>query len=187
MAKIFSANFLLQFFYVWMVVYVPLYLVNNLGMSWSKIGGLIAVMLAAFVLFDYPLGIIADKKKATRSFLIGGFIIMAATVITIPFITTTSFIVWALILFGTRIGAASVEVMTEAYFFKHIDPSDVTTMSLFRDTQPLAYLSAPIIATLIMSISSIATIFIILPIILIIGACVARSLPHHHHIKQHEN
>ena len=187
MAKIFASNFLLQFFYVWMVIYVPLYLVNNLGMSWSKIGGLIAVMLAAFVLFDYPLGLIADKKKATRAFLIIGFIIMAATVFIIPFITTTSFIIWALVLFGTRIGAAAVEVMTEAYFFKHTEPGDVATMSLFRDTQPLAYLSAPLIATLIMSVSSISTIFIVLPIILIIGACVARTLPHHHHLPKHAN
>jgi MFS family permease len=187
MAKIFTANFLLQFFYVWMVIYVPIYLVNNLGMSWGKIGGLITVMLAAFVLFDYPLGKIADTKKVTRTFLIVGFIIMAIAVAIIPLITTTKFIVWAAVLFGTRIGAAAVEVMTEAYFFKHTDPGDVSTMSLFRDTQPLAYLSAPIIATILINTISISSVFIALAIILVIGACVSRTLPHHHHMQKHAN
>lgn len=183
MVKIFSANYLLQFFYAWMVIYVPIHLVNTIGMTWDKIGALITVMLAAFVLFEFPLGKIADKKGATRTILIIGFLIMAGSVFIIPFITTSKFIVWAAVLFGSRVGAAAVEVMTEAYFFKHTDPSDVSTMSLFRDTHPLAYLSGPIIATILISLTSLSFIFIVLAIILVLGAIMSATLPHHHHIK----
>lgn len=188
MLKIFSANFLLQFFYAWMVIYVPIHLVNTIGMTWDKIGALITVMLAAFVLFQYPLGKIADKKGATRTILILGFLVMAGSVFIIPFITTSTFIVWAAVLFGTRVGAAAVEVTTEAYFFKHTEASDVSTMSLFRDTHPLAYLSGPIIASILISVTSLSFIFIVLAVILVLGAIMVTTLPHHHNIKSyHEN
>lgn len=182
MLKIFSANFLLQFFYAWMIIYIPIHLVNTIGMSWDKIGGLISIMLAAFVVCSYPLGNIADKKGVPKPILVLGFLIMATSVFAIPFVTTSNFSTWAIILFSTRVGAAAVEVMTEAYFFKHTSPRDISTMSLFRNTHPLAYVLGPLVATIIISFTSHSFIFFILSFLLVIGALIVSTLPHCHKI-----
>ncbi|KKQ35729.1 MAG: hypothetical protein US50_C0006G0002 [Candidatus Nomurabacteria bacterium GW2011_GWB1_37_5] len=59
--KIYLANFMLQFFYSWMVVYMPIYLNQHLGFSWDKIGIIFMIMLLPFVLIEYPLGKISDR------------------------------------------------------------------------------------------------------------------------------
>ncbi|MBP6925653.1 MAG: MFS transporter [Candidatus Pacebacteria bacterium] len=182
MMSIFSANFLLQLFYAWMVIYVPIHLIQNLGMEWSSIGGLVTIMLSAFVLLSYPLGKLSDRKGLARPILIAGFLIMMASVIIIPFITTSSFIVWAIILLCTRIGAVAVEVTTETYFFSHTSNKDVSSLSLFRDTQPLAYLFGPLVATLIIAVSSLQIIFIVLSVLLLCGTLISSRLPHAHHL-----
>jgi MFS family permease len=56
------ANFLLQFFYAWMVIYTPVYLHEVLLVPWDTIGHLFSVMLLAFILTQIPLGRIADRR-----------------------------------------------------------------------------------------------------------------------------
>jgi MFS family permease len=165
-----------------MVIYVPIHLIQNLGMEWSSIGGLVTIMLSAFVALSYPLGKLSDRKGFARPILIVGFLIMMASVIVIPFISTSSFIVWAIILLCTRIGAVAVEVTTETYFFSHTSNKDVSSMSLFRDTQPLAYLFGPLVATLIIALGSLQIIFIVLSVLLFCGAIISSRLPHPHHL-----
>ena len=46
-------NGLLQLFYVWMVIYTPLYLRETLGFGWDKIGIILSVMLIPFILFQF--------------------------------------------------------------------------------------------------------------------------------------
>ncbi len=167
--NIFSANFILHFFYSWMVLFSPLYLHNELGISWVQIGIMFTIMLLPFALFEYPLGKIADKKIGEKELLIGGFLLMSASTALFAFSPSASLIVLVVILFITRTGASIVEIMSETYFFKKVDEKDTEIISIFRYTAPLAYLVGPLSATLILQVFSYQILFAILSLILLFG------------------
>ncbi len=167
--NIFSANFLLHFFYSWMVVFSPLYLVNELGATWTQIGIMFTIMLLPFALFEYPLGRIADKKTGEKELLIGGFLIMSIATALFAFSPSVSFLIITAILFLTRTGASMVEIMSETYFFKKVDETDSEIISIFRYTAPLAYLVGPLTATVLLQIISYQTLFAILSVIVLLG------------------
>ncbi len=141
--KLFFANFILQVFYAWMVVYSPIYLHEVIGFSWENIGIILTVMLLPFPLLQYPLGKISDKK-GQKGIMALGFGFMGLATIFLSFVTSTSVLVWAIGLLLTRIGAAAAEVMMETYFFKTVSPRDSAALGLFRVTRPLAYFFAPL-------------------------------------------
>jgi MFS family permease len=153
-------HLLLQFFYAWMVIYLPIYLHETIGFGWETIGLIFSGMLIPFVLLDAPLGRLADKRFGEKEIMSIGFIIMALATGAISFITNNNPWVWFAILFLTRIGAASVEVMADTYFFKKVDASRVNIISLFRMTRPMAYVISPIIATVLFSFVDIKAIFL---------------------------
>lgn len=143
--KLFTANTILQIFYSWMVVYSPLYLNKHMGFSWFDIGIILTIMLLPFPLIQYPLGKIADEKYGEKEIMALGFLIMGIATIFLSFINIPNVALWALVLFMTRIGAASVEVMIETYFFKTVSPRDAAALGVFRITRPVAYFIAPLI------------------------------------------
>ncbi|HEY9583786.1 MAG TPA: MFS transporter [Candidatus Paceibacterota bacterium] len=147
LTRIFSINIVLQTFYAWMAIYTPLYLHSNLGFSWSEIGIIFTIMLLPFVLIEWPLGKLADKKWGEKEILAIGFIIMAISTGALILFPVKSLITWSVILFITRIGAAAAEVMIETYFFKKVDGHDPEILSMFRVTRPLSYFIAPVIVT----------------------------------------
>jgi MFS family permease len=167
--RIFVVNFLIQFFYAWMVIYSPIYLHDHLGLDWTSIGIIFFVMLIPFVILDYPLGKLADRKMGEKELLITGLIIMIISTISISFFQDSSIILWAIILFATRLGAATVEVMSETYFFKQIDGTGANIISSFRTMRPLSYITAPVIASVFLYLFDIKYIFLTLGLILVIG------------------
>ena len=167
---ILASGFLLRFFYVWMVVYIPLYLHNFMGIANSTIVGIIIpISILPFVLFEYTLGKLADSRFGEKEILIAGFIITAITTFSIALINTPSVVVWAAVLFCTRIGASFIEIMTETYFFKKIDATDAHLIGYYRNVRPLAYLIAPIIATGTLLIFGYQQLFIVLSVIMLYG------------------
>lgn len=168
------SHFMLQFFYAWMVIYMPIYLHQHMGFSWQEIGMIFTVMLLPFMLFELPIGTVADKKIGEKEILVTGFIIMAVSTFFIPVISSSSVIIWAIILFVTRTGASFVEVTSESYFFKHVNEENTGLISLFRMARPLAYISAPVIATLTVYFfttqnAQYGYIFSVLAILMLVG------------------
>lgn len=163
------ANFILQFFYAWMVIYSPIFLHDQLGIPWDSIGTIFSIMLFAFVLTQIPFGRIADKYLGEKRLLIVGFILIGTTTSLLFFLPYFTLPLLALILFGTRIGASCIEVLTESYFFKKVDKTEAGEMSIFRNTYPVAYIIAPIIAGGILQILPIQYLFLILGIIMLLG------------------
>jgi len=162
-------DFLLNFFYAVMVVYLPLYLHDHLGLSWQEIGLAFTVMLLPFVLFELPLGKIADKWLGEREMLIIGLLLTGGTTIMIPFLTLPNWPVWAFILFLNRTGAATIEVMKEVYLFKKITGEDTHIISLSRTSYPLSYLVGPIFASLILLFFDFKYIFLGLGLVMLYG------------------
>jgi len=114
---VFVLALMLDFFYATTTVYVPLYLLEQ-GMRWGDIGRIFFVMLLPFVIIQYPLGRLADKKIGEKEGMILGTLLISAFTLAIYFNQTALVVVWMVILLGTRIGAAIVEVMRDAYFYK---------------------------------------------------------------------
>ncbi|MEK9182328.1 MAG: MFS transporter [Patescibacteria group bacterium] len=167
--NIFMISFLMQFFFAWMVIYTPLYLHNQIGFDWGQIGILFSVMLLPYVLTELPLGKIADDKLGEKEIMSIGFIIMAISTGVISFLPNGNFFLWMAILFITRIGASMVEIMSETYFFKKTNVSQMPIVSMFRTTKPLAYIIAPITATILFYFIEFKFIFIILGFLMFYG------------------
>jgi predicted MFS family arabinose efflux permease len=173
---IFKANFLLQLLYAWMVIYLPIYLFENIGFTFAEIGIMLSIVLIAFPLLEIPLGRLADERLGEQEILTLGFIIIVLATSLLPFIQTPNIVLWTGILFLTRIGAAMVEVMSETYFFKKVDSHSTDILGFFRTTRALAYLVAPLGAVLFLSLFDLRWLWLGLSIFMLLGIMYARRI-----------
>jgi len=167
--NILAVDFLLNFFYAVMVVYMPLYLHDHLGLSWLAIGLAFTIMLLPFVLFELPLGKIADKWLGEKEILIGGIIVISLATIACFFLKAPSWLPWACLLFLTRTGAATIEIMKETYLFKKITGTDTGIISLSRINIPFSYLVGPVFVSLVLLFLDFRYIFLLLGLIMLVG------------------
>lgn len=145
---VFLAHFLLQMFFMFMVVYAPLYLTGTIGLTWSEFGIIMFFAQLAYVFLEYPVGLLADRFIGEKELMSLGFLIIAVMTASISFVTSTDIWPWIMILFLTRVGASLAEVTTESYFFKQTKSSDAQIISFFRVTRPLAYVAGALIGSL---------------------------------------
>ncbi len=174
--NVIAANFILQFFYAWMVVYTPIYLSQYLGFSWDSIGIMFSIMLLAFVILDYPLGRLADWLGSEKELAAIGFLIMIGTVFALAFLRIDTVIMMGALLFMSRIGAATVEAMTEIHFFKSASETDPGLLSLFCDLRPLAFAIGPLLGMVALYFLPFKMIFAVLGAILFLGLTAALSM-----------
>jgi MFS family permease len=167
--KILASNFILQFFYSWMVIYTPIYLRTYMGFDWQAIGIIFTIMLFPFVLLEAPLGRLADERWGEKEMLTVGFIITSISTILLAFIPNADFWLWTAGLLATRIGASMIEIMNETYFFKKNRENRPDIVSLFRMTRPVAYIIAPLIATVLLQFVNYNMLFVVLGIVLLFG------------------
>jgi MFS family permease len=173
--RIYYISFLLEFFYALMIIYTPLYLLE-LGFSWFEIGKIFTVMLVPFVLLQYPAGWLADKKFEERDMIIVSLIIMAASTLIIFFVSSKSVVIWALILFSTRIGASLIEVLRDSYFYKRIDCRDVDIINFFRSVRPIAYIVGLFFAAPVVFFLHIRFVFPLISLGVLSGVWVAKNM-----------
>lgn len=174
--NVFVGDFLLQFFYGYMVIYTPIYLRRYVGFSWPEIGIMFTIMLLPFVMFELPVGQAEDREYGEKEFLTIGFIIMGLSTLFLSFITAKNFWMWTIALFITRIGASFVEVSSESYFFKRVNQEKTDVISFFRVTRPIAFIAAPILATLALEFMPFQYVFIVIGALMILGAHFALAL-----------
>lgn len=174
--NVFIAQFILQLFYAFMIVYTPLYLQKYIGFSWSEIGIIFTIMLLPFILFELPVGELSDRKYGEKEFMTIGFVIMGLSTLFISFITVKVFWMWATILFITRIGASFVEISIETYFFKKVDDEKTNVVSLFRVARPISFIVAPILATIAFQFIEFQYIFILIGLTMIFGTWYSMAL-----------
>ncbi len=164
------ANTLLQSFYIWAPVYVPLYLHAELGIPWSALGPIFALMLLPFLLIELPMGFLEDKFRGARAVMATGFAITGASLASFAFITaSTSLAVIATVLIFTRIGAALIEITAETSFFRDVGGQDAESVSFFRMTRPLGMLIGPIFGSFFLLFVTLQAVFIPLGILCFFG------------------
>jgi MFS family permease len=167
--------FWLSAFYAVMIIYMPLHL-RQLGFEWSQIGLIFTVMLLAFVFFQYPAGVLADKKYGEKGMLMIGLFIAGITTFSVFYLETKTLWVWMLLLFINRTGACLVDVMTESYFFKQIDCTDVYLINFLHTMRSFAFIITPLIVSLILMFYPLKYVFVCLGIFMILGLFIAGKL-----------
>ena len=172
---IFLAHLLLQIFFIWMVVYLPLYLATVIGFSWSQIGSILFVALLGYVLCEYPAGKLADRIGEVE-LMVSGFLILAASVSLLAFLGGESALPWMAALFATRIGASLVEVASESYFFKQTGAASVATVSFFRASRPLAAIAGTLLGSLALLYLPFGYAFLVLAVLMVPGISLALSI-----------
>ena len=172
--NIFGIAFLLQFFYAWMTIYMPLHLLN-LGFSYSQIGLSFTIMLLPFVLFQFPAGYLADKYFGEAEMLTIGILVMGFSTMGLFFVK--SFWLVTALLFCTRLGASVIEILRDSYFYKVIHQTDIDLINFFRDTGPLAFIVAPVLASLVLLIWPLEYLFVVLGVLTTWGVAFTISLP----------
>jgi MFS family permease len=165
-----AANFLLQFFYSWMIIYMVIYLSKHLNFNMGEIGIIFGIMLLPFIFLQFPLGEIADQRFGEKEILILGFVVTAISTASLSFLSAeSSILIWATVLFVTRIGAAAIEIMTETYFFKQIEASDMALISFFRHTRPLSFVIGTASASFFLAFADVKYLWLTLGIIMLSG------------------
>lgn len=163
------SDFILKFFYAWMVIYVPLYLSTSIGFTISEVSLILSIALIPFLIIQSFAGKIADDTLGEKEMMSVGFIVMAFFTICMSFINTANISIWIAILFMTRVGASMVELMTETHLFKRINSKDLSVISLFRISRPIAYISGALLGTFFLQIISFQMLFFVLGGIVIYG------------------
>ena len=173
---IYGINLLLQLFYAWMIIYIPIYLYSYLNFDWKQISLIFAIMLLPFIFVQFPLGEYSDKI-GERKILMFGFFVTSVATISLFFIHKPILWIWALLLFITRIGAASIEVMSDSYFFKHIKSENEEFIGIYRSANPISYIIGPLIAFLILIyIPKYNFIFPILGVLMLYGVYLSSTI-----------
>lgn len=168
---IYVVSWTLEFFYAVMIIYAPILLLSQ-GFDWEKIGFIFTVMLLPFVLVQYPLGIVADKRWGEKELLFVSLIILGVSSVVVGFTRSTDIMFWAGLLFATRLGAAAIEVLRDSYFYKQIGPTDTDIVAFFRSARPVADISAAGVSLLFLSLFTVHSLFYLVGA-LALGACFA--------------
>jgi MFS family permease len=147
-----------------------------MGFSWDKIGIIFTVMLLPFLFLEYPLGRLSDKVGEKKMLRIG-LLIMAFATLSIPFISEPKILPFAIALFLSRVGAATIEIMTESYFFKSVTEEHADEISFYRNTSPVSFIIGPLLAIPVLFLTpSFEYIYFVLGAIILIGYYLAHKL-----------
>ncbi len=162
------AGIMLHFVFSWLIIYLPLFLENEMGFSWGEIGTLISVTLLPFLLFQIPVGELSDKKYGEKEFLMAGMFFASVAFLIFPFISIKSFFVWTFVVFVARAGASVMETSIESYFYKKSKGRD-ELISIFSLASPLAFIFGPLLGSTLLLFFPIAQIFPFASLVLFIG------------------
>ena len=174
--NVFCAHFLLQLFFAFMVIYVPVYLSTVLHYNWEQIGQILFVGLMAYVCFEYLVGYVADVFIGEKEMMAFGFAIMAVSISWLVFLDSDTVLAWMIAMFIARVGASLVETTTESYFFKHTQSKDANVIGLFRITQPLAYMTGAGLGVVVLAFLPYELLFVVLGFCMVPGLFFAMAL-----------
>ncbi len=140
----------LHFFYSISVIYLPLKLAES-GITLTQyLGVLLPIGLFPFLFVPEILGYVEDKMKDEKEFIVVGFIGIIFMLNVFAFVNSSSLIIWALILFTSRIFTSIVEVSISSYFFKKVERSDTDIISIFTSSYNLVnFIFVPIFAAIL--------------------------------------
>lgn len=161
----------------WVVLYtyVPLFVTEH-GFTEKTVGITLALFTIPLILLDFIAGWLADRY-GYRRFLSSAFLIMSLLIMVAAF-TQNIYLFIGIIVAGC-IGAAFIEPLHEAYFFKAVSKKSETRFyPVFRTGYEVGYLVAPLIFSGIMFVSngSFKALFLVASIMMLFFCIMAVML-----------
>lgn len=164
---VFIAGTALNIFYSAAVLYIPIHLHLGLGIPWSQLGWMFSLSLLPFIIFEIPVGLLADKYFGEKEMMILGLFILFCSLFLFYYIKTPLVPLWAVILFFSRIGAAMLEATSHTYFFKNVDAEDLGFINVFRMNHSLGYLLGAAFSSVVLIFLPINFVFLTLGAVII--------------------
>lgn len=168
--RIVFTQYILELFWIIMIVYGPIYLiqVNVLDLK-TYLGVVVPIILIPFILVPYPLGRIADHKLGEKELLVFGILLMTVGTGIFTLLDTSVLLAYIFALFIARLGSSMVEEMSSSYFYKQVDHSQADLISIFVNTRNFALISGPLVGSLVVYIFSLKAVFFVLVGILMLS------------------
>lgn len=168
--RIVFVQYILEFFWIIMIVYGPLYLIqNNILDLKTYLGVVIPIILIPFIILPYPLGRLADHKLGEKELLIFGILLMIVGTTIFGLLDTPLLLAYIFALFVARLGASMVEEMSSSYFYKQVDHTQADLISIFTNTRNIALISGPLIGSVVVYTFSLRMVFFVLVGILVVS------------------
>ena len=133
-------------------------------------------MLIPFVLLQYPLGILADKRMGEKELLVSSIAIVFGSTFVLGFLGAQDLWLWAAVLFTTRIGVAGIEILRDSYFYKQIDGEDLDVIAFFRTARPVANIIGAVLSAGLLFFFPLTSIFFMVAGVVFLSLFVALSL-----------
>lgn len=168
--KIVFTQYILELFWIIMIVYGPLYLIqNNVTDLKTYLGLIVPIILIPFIIIPYPLGRLADHKLGEKELLIFGILLMILGTTIFALLDIPLLAAYIFALFIARLGASMVEEMSSSYFYKQVDHSQADLISIFTNTRNVALITGPLIGSIIVYTTSLGMVFFVLAGILVLS------------------
>ncbi len=164
-----GAHFLLQLFFVWTIVYLPLYLYNHAGFSWAVIGSIFSLATFLFVIIEAPVGRLADTRFGEKEFMIAGLALAGGSYIALFFSPGLALLGFAAIILLAHAGGALLEISTETYFFKQVNAADSELIGVFRVLRQVATIAGPLIGSAVLFFAPFEYVFLAFGIVMLCG------------------
>ncbi len=161
--RIVFTQYILELFWIIMIVYAPIYLIqNNILDLKTYLGVVIPIILIPFIILPYPLGRLADSKLGEKELLISGMFLMILGTIMFGLLAIPPLVFYIFALFIARLGASIVEEMASSYFYKQVDHSQADLISIFTNTRNVALITGPLVGSVIVYSISLQAVFLTL-------------------------
>ena len=170
-----TAHLLLQLYYAWFNFYFTLYLFEHVGFSWHTIAIMLALSMAPYLLLEIPIGWIADKRLGEQEIMVGGFIVLSASIVALALLGD-NLLAWTILFLLGTCGAAAIEITTESTFFKRVTAADGEAISLLRILRPVAGIMGPATAGVLLLFVPPPFLFVIFGAIVALGIPLAMSI-----------
>lgn len=132
--------------------FIPISL-TQMGASVSTVGLIFGLSALPWVLFEYPVGKLADRRFGEKIFIVTGLALV--TIILFAMGAARSLWPYIIALFIGITGTSLIERTHQSYFLKLVDESDVEKISIWRTASGLGYILAPLLAALVLGWSSL--------------------------------
>lgn len=174
--NVYISGFVVELFFAIWAIFTTIYMNKIMGFNWEQIGILFAIMHIPYIILEPIIGKIADKQNNENLLMALGLCIISISFLGVAFIERPVFILWALLLIITRIGASFGQVAHESFFFKQINDNNTNMISAYRSMAPLALLLGPVIGSIILLFTDYNELFIIVSVLVLLTSISALKL-----------
>jgi len=154
---------------------VPI-LMMELGASLTEIGLITALASIPWVLLEIPIGKAADRKIASRTMFIVGYLTLAVAKIFMGF--TGNILIFSVFYLIAVVGSCFIEQTNTPYLLKMLEKRDNALISIYLIKAPLGRMISPLLASFLLTFAPlrfVVTIFGCITLLFVLNAVLLKT------------